>query len=98
MDAKGMMEMMKCSFAYNLAKATYESAEEVDETGLAQIEAEQEWVIDYTPGLTKGDACVDADGMMEMMKCSFAYNLAKAAYENANEGSEDPDSGVAQQE
>ena len=83
MDAKGMMEMMKCSFAYNLAKAAYESAEEVAETGLAQIEAEQEWVIDYTPGLTKGKACEDADGMMEMIKCSMAYRVAKAQYENA---------------
>ena len=55
-------------------------------------------MIDYTPGLTKDEACVDAKEMMEMMKCSFAFNFAKAAYESAEEGSEDPDTGVAQQE
>ena len=50
---------------------------------MAQLDAEQEFVIDYTPGLTKGKACEDADGMMEMIKCSMAYRVAKAQYENA---------------
>ena len=92
---------MKCSFAYRLAKAEYETAEEsseTSETGLAQVEAEQEWVVDYTPGLSLEDACVDAKGMMDKMKCSFAYRLAKAEYETAEEGSDDSETGLAQQE
>ena len=49
---------------------------------MAQVDAEQEFVVDYTPGLTLAEACVDAKGMMDKMKCSFAYRVAKAQYES----------------
>ena len=50
-----------------------------------QAETEQEWVIEYSEGLTLADACAEATGMMDQMKCSFAYRLAKANFENDQE-------------
>ena len=91
-DAVEWMDKISCSFAYRLAKADYENAEEGSEdveTGLAQVLAEQKWVVDYTPGLSLADACTDAVEWMDKISCSFAYRLAKADYENGEEDSED---------
>ena len=69
------------------------------EAEFAQLQAEETWVVDHTPGLSKEEACKDAvEKWEERLACAFAYRVAKAAYENAEEDFVEPEAGLAQQE
>lgn len=70
-----------------------------NEAEFAQLQAEETWVVDHTPGLSKEEACKDAvEKWEERLACAFAYRVAKAAYENAEEDFVEPEAGLAQQE
>ena len=45
--------------------------------------------VDYTPEVSKKDACVDAKDLSAIWSCGLAWEVAKTKHEMAEEGLED---------